>query len=201
MNPAAGLRVLTLPFDHEVTDVMIGSYASSQAAHNDHRAARSCGAYVHAAIVVSRHANGDVSIEQSDHMAREGTQALGTIGFLAGLAVLPLAPVTGKTALSLVALTTSVGAATGGLLGQALHALVRRNMERQAVTTVPRGADAVILAYPRSSAPRVEPVVTHALNRVVDQAQGHHVQALKKALAKAQHEMAATPTATRNSRA
>jgi hypothetical protein len=133
-------------------------------------------------------------------MALEGAQALATVGLLTGLLALRKAQVTGRTALSLVALTTGAGAAVGGLVGQAMHALARRNLGRQAATTVPIGGDAVILAYPRSSAARVEPVVTHAVTRVVDQAQGHHVQALRMALVKAQHDLAATTTGTSSPR-
>lgn len=192
MNPAAGLKVLTLPFDHERTDVLIGTYDSPDAAGNDYQAATNCGAYLHAAMVVHKHADGSVSIEQSDHMALEGAQALGTIGLITGLVALRSASVTGMAMLSMVALTTSAGAAAGGLLGQALHTLVRRKMASQTATTVPPEADAVVLAYPRSSAQRVELAVTHSVNCVVAQAQGHHVQALRKALAKAQHDMATT---------
>ena len=182
MNPAtAGLRVLSLPFDHETTDVLIGSYLSQAAAHDDYQAALACGAYLHGAILVGRDLSGKVSVEQSDHMVREVAQGLGTLGFLSGLVVWPLIP-----------LTTGVGAAMGGILGEALHLLTETKVKGQAATMIPLGCAALILAYPRSSANTVEPVVTRAIIRATGEASGHHVQALRGALAGAQQQMAAT---------
>ena len=181
MNPTAGLKVLSLPFDHETTDVLIGSYLSQDAAHDDYRAALACGAYLHGAIVVAKDLTGKVTVEQSDHMVREMAQGLGTIGFLTGLVVFPLIP-----------LTTGLGAAMGGVLGEALHLATETKVKGQAGTTIPLGCAALILAYPRSSAGTVEPVVTRALTKVTGEAHGHHVQALRKALAGAQQQMAAT---------
>ena len=110
MNPTAGLKVLSLPFDHETTDVLIGSYLSHDAARDDCQAALACGAYLHGAIVVAKDLTGKVTVEQSDHFVREMAQGLGTVGFLTGLVVFPLVP-----------LTTGFGAALGGFLGEALH--------------------------------------------------------------------------------
>ena len=50
LNPAAGLKVLGLPFDHETTDALIGSYLSHQAAREDYRAALASEAYLHGAV-------------------------------------------------------------------------------------------------------------------------------------------------------
>ena len=156
MNPAtAGLKVLSLPFDHETTDVLIGSYLSQAAAHDDYQAALACGAYLHGAILVGRDLTGKVSVEQSDHMVREVAQGLGTLGFLSGLVVWPLIP-----------LTTGFGAAMGGVLGEALHLLTETKVKGQAATMIPLGCAALILAYPRSSADAVEPVVTRAVIKV-----------------------------------
>ena len=41
------------------------------------------------------------------------------------------------------------------------------------------------MAYPRSAAEKVEPAVTRAVQKVVGEAEGHHVKALKGALADA----------------
>jgi len=183
LNPAAGLKVLGLPFDHETTDVLIGSYLSDAAAREDYRAALACGAYLHGAIVISKDLAGNVSVEQTDHIALEGAQGLGTLGFLIGLPILPLAPV-----------TAGVGAVAGGVLGEALHLFIVSEVHQQA-TTIPLGCAVLILAYPQPSAPHVEPAVTRAVSKVVHEATGHHVQALRKALAGAQHDMAMT-TAT-----
>jgi hypothetical protein len=46
------------------------------------------------------------------------------------------------------------------------------------------------VAYPHSAAEKVEPAVTRAIQKVVGEAEGHHVQALKGALADAQEKMA-----------
>ena len=182
MNPAtAGLRVLSLPFNHETTDVLISSYLSHDAAHDDYQAALACGAYLHGAILVSRDLSGKVSVEQSDHLVREGAQGLGTLGLLSGLVVWPLIP-----------LTTGFGVAMGGVLGEALHLLTETKVKGQAATMIPLGCAALILAYPRSSATAVEPVVSRAVTRATAEASGHHVQALRGALAGAQKQMATT---------
>src|SRR5512139_3059717 len=181
MNPTNGLKVLSLPFDHETTDVLIGSYLSHEAADEDYRAALSCGTFLHGAILAARDLTGKVTVEQSDHMVREGAQGLGALGFLTGLMVPPT-----------VLLTTGVGAVMGGLLGEALHLLTEAKVKGQAATMIPLGCAALILAYPRSSANAVEPVVTRAVIRAKGEARGHHVQALRGALAGAQQQMAAT---------
>ena len=180
MNPTAGLKVLSLPFDQETTDVLIGSYLSHDAAQDDYRAALACGAYLHGAIVVAKDLTGKVRVEQSDHMVREAAQGLGTLGFLTGLVVLPLIP-----------LTTGFGAFAGGVVGEALHLLTETKVKGQAATMIPLGCAALILAYPHSSAGEVEPVVKRAITKVTGEARGHHVQALRKALVGAQDQMAA----------
>jgi hypothetical protein len=182
MNAAtAGLRVLSLPFNHETTEVLISSYLSHEAAHDDYQAALACGAYLHGAILVSRDLGGTVTVEQSDHLVREGAQGLGTLGFLSGLVAWPLIP-----------LTTGFGAAMGGIIGEALHLLTETKVKGQAATMIPLGCAALILAYPRSSAKAVEPVVTRAVTKATGEASGHHVPALRGALAGAQKQMAAT---------
>jgi uncharacterized membrane protein len=181
MNPTAGLRVLSLPFDHETTDVLIGSYLSHDAAREDYQDALACGAYLHGAIVVAKDLTGKVTVEQSDHMAREMAQGLGTLGFVTGLMVLPLIP-----------LTTGFGAVMGGLVGEGLHLLTETKVKGQAATMIPLGCAALIVAYPHSSADTVEPAVTRALTRAMGEAQGHHLQALRDALAGAQQDMAAS---------
>jgi uncharacterized membrane protein len=181
MNPTAGLKVLSLPFDHETTDVLIGSYLSHDAAHDDYQAALDCGAYLHGAIVVAKDLGGNVTVQQSDHMVREMAQGLGTVGFLTGLAVFPLIP-----------FTTGFGAVVGGVVGGALHLATETKVKGQGAAMVPLGCAALILAFPRSSADTVEPVVTRAVTKVTAEGSGHHVQALRQALDGAQQQMAAT---------
>jgi len=45
--------------------------------------------------------------------------------------------------------------------------------------TIPIGGAGLIVAYPRSAAVKVEPAVTRALQKVVGEAEGSHVKALK----------------------
>jgi uncharacterized membrane protein len=178
MNPTAGLKVLSLPFDHETTDVLIGSYLSRDAADDDYQAALACDAYLHGAIVVAKDLAGKVTVKQSDHMVREMVQGLGTVGFLTGLAVLPLIP-----------LTTGFGAVVGGVVGEALHLMTENKVKGQG-STIPLGCAVLILAYPRSSADAVEPVVTRAVTKAVGEAKGHHLKALTGAIADAQQKVA-----------
>src|SRR6185437_10454846 len=54
------------------------------------------------------------------------------------------------------------------------------------------GGAGLIVAYPHSAAAKVEPAVTRALTKAVGEAEGHHVKALKGAIADAQRKMAET---------
>ena len=45
------------------------------------------------------------------------------------------------------------------------------------------------MAYPQSAAAKVEPVVTRAISKVVGEAEGRHIQALKDAIADAQAKL------------
>ena len=100
---------------------------------------------------------------------------------LTGLAVFPLVP-----------LTTGFGAVVGGVVGEALHRVTEAKVKGQGATTIPLGCAALILAYPRSSAGTVEPVVARAVMKVTAEGSGHHVQALREALVGAQQQLAAT---------
>jgi hypothetical protein len=51
------------------------------------------------------------------------------------------------------------------------------------------------VAYPRESADTIDQAVTHALKKVVGEAEGSKTKALKEALADAQQKMAAPPPA------
>jgi hypothetical protein len=52
------------------------------------------------------------------------------------------------------------------------------------------GGAGLIVAYPHSAAGKVEPAVTRAVQKAVGEAEGHHVQALKAAIADAQQKLA-----------
>jgi arylsulfatase len=167
-----------MKFDDETTDVLIGGYMSKDAAQQDYEAALKCGGYLHGAVVVSKDLNGELSVEQTDHMVREGAAGLGAVGFAVGLFAPPLLA------------ATAVGAVIGAGAGKLLHRRTASKLEKQAGETIPIGGAGLILAYPHSAAAKVEPAVTRAIKKVVGEAEGHHVQALKGAIADAQQKMA-----------
>jgi uncharacterized membrane protein len=167
-----------MKFDDETTDVLIGGYLSKDAAKDDYEAALASGGYLHGAVVVSKDLEGNVSVEQTDHMVREGAAGLGAVGFAVGLFAPPLLA------------ATALGAAMGAGAGKLLHRRTTRKLEEQAGATIPVGGAGLILAYPHSAAAKVEPSATRAVKKVVGEAEGHHVHALKEALADAQKQMA-----------
>lgn len=167
-----------MPFDDETTDVLIGGYLSADAARDDYDAVLNCGGYLHGAVVVTKDLEGKLAVEQSDHMVREGAAGLGAIGFAVGLAAPPLLA------------ATAIGAAVGAVTGKALHKRTGSKIEESAGKTIPIGGAGLIVAYPHSAAEKVEPAVTRAIEKSVGEAEGHHVQALKGALADAQKKMA-----------
>ena len=67
-------------------------------------------------------------------------------------------------------------------------------LEEQAGETIPIGGAGLIVAYPHSAADTVEPAVTRAVTRAVGEAEGHHVKALKGAIADAQTKLAESQT-------
>ena len=79
----------------------------------------------------------------------------------------------------------------GAVGGKALHKKIGSGIEKMAEETIPIGGAGLIVAYPHSAAEQVEPAVTRAVQKVVGEAEGHHVKALKGALADAQQKMAA----------
>jgi uncharacterized membrane protein len=85
---------------------------------------------------------------------------------------------------------TVIGASLGAIGGEALHKKLGKGIGEQAGDTIPIGGAGLILAYPRSAAEKVEASVTRAVKKVVGEAEGHHVKALKAALADAQQKMA-----------
>ena len=167
-----------MPFDDETIDVLIGGYLSADAAHEDYEAVLACGGYLHGAVVVSKDLEGNLSVEQTDHMVREGAAGLGAVGFAVGLFAPPLLA------------ATAIGAAFGAAGGKLLHRKTESKLEEQAGATIPIGGAGLIVAYPRADADKVEPAVKRAIKKVVGEAEGHHVQALKGAIADAQQKMA-----------
>ena len=167
-----------MPFDKETTDVLIGGYLSTDAAHEDYEAALNCGERLWGAVVVSKDLEGKLSVEQTDHMVEEGAAGLASVGFVVGLFAPPLLA------------ATAIGAGLGAVSGKLLHKRTGSKIEEAAGETIPIGGAGLIVAYPRSAAEKVEPAVTRAITKVVGEAEGHHVKALKAALADAQQKMA-----------
>jgi arylsulfatase len=166
--------------DHETTDVLIGGYLSKDAAHEDYEAVRKCGARLWGAVMVTKDLEGKVSLEQTDHAVEEGAASLAGVGFVVGLFAPPLLA------------ATAIGAVIGGGSGELLHKKIGSQVEKMAEETIPIGGAGLIVAYPHSAAAKVEPTVTRAIQKVVGEAEGHHVQALRAALADAQKKMAAS---------
>ena len=165
-------------FDDETTDVLIGGYLSTDAAHEDYEAVLACGERLWGAVVVSKDLEGEVSVEQTDHLVEEGTAGLAAVGFAVGLFAPPLLA------------ATAIGAAVGAVGGKALHKRTGSKIEAAAGETIPLGGAGLIVAYRHEAAAKVEPAVTRPIKRVVGTAEGHHVKALKGALADAEAKMA-----------
>jgi len=166
-----------MAWDDETIDVLIGGYMSKDAADDDYEAVLGSGGYLHGAVVVSKDLEGKLAVEESDHMVREGAEGLGAVGFVVGLFAPPLLA------------ATAVGAVIGAATGKALHHKTESKLEEQVGATIPVGGAGLIVAYPHSAAGKIEPAVTRAIQKAVGEAEGHHVQALKAAVADAQQKL------------
>ncbi len=166
-----------MAFDDETIDVLIGGYLSKDAAMEDYESVLGCGGYLHGAVVVTKDLEGTLEVQQTDHMVREGAEGLGAVGFAVGLFAPPLLA------------ATAIGAVIGAGAGKLLHHRTAEKLEEQAGATIPIGGAGLIVAYPHSAAGKVEPAVTRAVTRAVGEAEGHHVQALKGAIADAQAKL------------
>lgn len=167
-----------MAFDDETIDVLIGGYLSKDAAQEDYESVLASGGYLHGAVVVTKDLEGRLEVQQTDHMVREGAAGLGAVGFVVGLFAPPLLA------------ATAVGALIGAGAGKLAHHKTAAKLEEQAGTTIPIGGAGLIVAYPHSAAGKVEPAVTRAVTRAVGEAEGHHVKALKAAIADAQTKLA-----------
>ncbi len=163
---------------HDTIDVLIGGYLSKEAAEEDYNAVRDCGAHLQGAALVTKDLEGNLAVEKTDHMVREGAEGLGAVGFAVGLFAPPLLA------------ATAVGAAMGAGAGGLLHHKVAGKIGEQAGETIPLGGAGLIVAYSQSEAAKIEPAVTRAVQKTVGEAEGNHVEALKGALADAQQKMA-----------
>jgi uncharacterized membrane protein len=163
---------------HDTIDVLIGGYLSTEAAEEDYNAVRECGAHLQGAVVVSKDLSGELTVHETDHMVREGAEGVGAVGFALGLFAPPLLA------------TTAIGAAMGAGAGELLHHRTTKKLGEQAGETIPLGGAGLIVAYSKSEAAKVEAAVTRPVKKVVGEAEGSHVKALKGALADAQEKMA-----------
>ena len=109
-----------MTIDDETTDVLIGGYLSTDAAHEDYEAVLGCGARLWGAVVVSKDLEGNVSVEQTDHTVEEGAAGLAGVGFVVGLFAPPLLA------------ATAIGAALGAVGGKALHKKIGSGIEKMA---------------------------------------------------------------------
>ena len=167
--------------DDEIIDVLIGGYISEQAALDDFESVRRSGAYLHGATVVGKDLEGNLSVQLTDHMVREGAEGMALVGFALGLVFPPL-----------VLASTAFGATMGAAIGKILHGVTAHKLKQRAGATIPIGGAGLIVAYPKSSADKVKPAVKRAISIAEGEAKGHHLRALTGALADAQHKMAAT---------
>lgn len=167
---------------HDTIQVLIGGYQSVKPAEEDYAAALDCGAHLQGMALVAKDMEGNLSIEETDHMVREGTEALGGVGLAIGLAAPPLLA------------TTAIGAALGAGAGELLHHRTAERIGEQLGEAIPLGGAGLIVIYSRSEAERVEPAVTRAVKTVKGEAEGRHVQAVKGALADAQRRMSEETT-------
>ena len=139
----------------QAIDVLIGGYLSADAAHEDYEAVLHSGGELQGAVVVAKDLEGNLSVEQTDHMVREGAEGLGAVGFVVGLFAPPLLA------------ATAIGAVVGAVGGKALHKKTGSMIEEQAGDTIPIGGAGLIVAYERDQAEKIEPAVTRAIKKVV----------------------------------
>jgi arylsulfatase len=168
----------------KVTDVMIAGYLTKEPALADYEAVVGSVAEIEGVVCVSRDLEGKTSVELTDHMARNDAKVLGGAGLVIGLFAPPLLA------------SAAIGAAVGAALGKVAHTAVERKIEKQAEQTIPWGGAGLIVAYPKTSAEAVDAAVSRAPKKVIGEAEGRKVKALKEALANAQAKAAAPAKAT-----
>src|SRR5512132_2050907 len=110
---------------HDTIDVLIGGYLSKDAAEEDYEAVLNCGAHLQGMALVAKDLEGNLSVQETDHMVREGTEGLGAVGLAIGLAAPPLLA------------TTAIGAALGAGAGKLLHHKTADEIGKQAGETIP----------------------------------------------------------------
>ncbi len=163
---------------HDTIDVLIGGYMSKDAAEEDYRVVHESGAHLQGMALVAKDLEGNLSVEETDHIVREGAAGLGAVGLAVGLVAPPLL------------LSTAIGAALGAGAGELVHHKAADKIGEQAGETIPLGGAGLIVVYSKSEAEKIEAAVTRTVKQVKGEAEGRHVQAVKNALADAQQKMA-----------
>ena len=122
-----------------------------------------------------------MSVEMTDHLKKGGAKTLGAAGLVVGLFAPPLLA------------ATAFGALVGAGLGKVVEGKIKGQIEKQAEQTIPWGGAGLIVAYPKESADAVDEAVSHALKKIVGEAEGTRVKALQGALADAQAKSGGKP--------
>lgn len=153
---------------------------SKDAAQQEYESVFARGSYLHVAVIVRKDLEGQLSVEQSDHMMREGAAELGAVGLVVGLFAPPLLA------------ATAVGAALGAGAGKLLHHEAADKLGEQAGDTIPIGGAGLIVAYPKSAAAKVEPAATRAIKEGRWRSRGPSRGSAQGAIGEAQEKMAAS---------
>ena len=145
---------------HDTIDVLIGGYMSKDAAEEDYEAVLPCGGHLQGVALVAKDLEGNLSVEQTDHMVREGAGASARSGWRSWA---------GRAA---AAGRHRDRGRAGRRHRQAASPQGRRQDREQAGETIPLGGAGLIVAYSRSEAEKVEPAVTRAVQKPVGEAEG-----------------------------
>ena len=163
----------------ETVDVLMGGYLSKEAAREDFEAVQATKAPLHGIVVMSKGLDGEMEIEQHDHIVRKGATTVGAAGFVVGLFAPP------------VLLATAVGAAIGAGAATVAKRKAETQLEEQAEQTIPIGGAGLIVVYDHEHGPEIEAAVTRAVKRAIGEATDSHVKAIKAAMADASTKMSA----------
>ena len=162
----------------DTIDVLIGGSMSQDAAQEDYEAVLESGAKLQGMALVAKDVEGELTVVETDHMARTGAKGLGGVGLAIGLAAPPLLA------------TTAIGAALGAGVGKLVHHKAGEKIGEQAGETIPLGGAGLIVVYSKSEGEKVEPAVSRAIKTATGEAEGRRVEAMKGALEEAQQKMA-----------
>ncbi|HEX5827696.1 MAG TPA: sulfatase-like hydrolase/transferase, partial [Candidatus Limnocylindrales bacterium] len=161
-----------------MTDVFVAGYRDVESAATDFDAlvakVRAKAARIDGAILVSRDAAGEVTVQQTgDELGRKGMAWGGGVGFLVGLAAPPLLA------------ATVVGAAAGRVMGSLASHKVETGLHDQIGMAMPPGTAAIIAMFEDDQRLAVEQALPGALLRSIAQSEKQGLAAMKDALGEA----------------